>query len=281
MDVAREFRSPYRKLERARTHISELEDGFRKFVAGIKCQNIVEPIAPIYGGLYQRWVLMYERRCREAGRLPQDPPDETAYVHKVRFDMPDMGELEAIAADAIQNLRQALDHAACACARSIGKTDKSTYFPLVADPNQLEDRIKDQAQKLPPSIKDLIRKAEPGGGLLYELHSLGGGDKHRLICNFASFTVPKPNLIRSKGGWIVSGFGSDDWDAANGEVRIAMSGSPDETDYDFNLEGIVSFNTGGVISSKPPFIALNEIANTVGRVIWEMEAEMTLLLRKS
>ncbi len=123
------------------------------------------------------------------------------------FRIPDIESSEIIAADAIQNLRQALDHAACACARSIGKTDKGTYFPLVERPDQLEDRIKDQAQKLPPSIKDLIRKAEPGGGLLYELHSLGGGDKHRLTCDFRHQAKTYPRFMRaSKGGWLAAGF---------------------------------------------------------------------------
>jgi hypothetical protein len=101
----------------------------------------------------------------------------------------------------------------------INKTDKSTFFPLVERPAQLEARMKDQASKLPPSIKDIIRKSEPGGGLLYELHSLGGGDKHRLTCSFVRQAISAPAFMKAGPGWI-------------GQASVRTNGTPSITTYD-------------------------------------------------
>lgn len=281
MTVAQEFESPKSKLARARHHISGLESEIQKLIAGIRVERIIEPITPSHGSLYDRWLRKYAHDCAMEGRAPQEPPDATAYVHKIHFQSLDISNLEPVAGDAIQNLRQALDHAACSCARSINKTDKSTFFPLVERPDQLEARMKDQASKLPPSIKDIIRKSEPGGGLLYELHSLGGGDKHRLTCSFVRQAISAPAFMKAGPGWIGSGFGSDEWDAINNDIRYAMTSSPDEVNYQFRFGIEIRFNASGIISTKPVLPALNEIADTVAGIIGEMEIEMTRLLSTS
>jgi hypothetical protein len=95
----------------------------------------------------------------------------------------------------------------------INKTDKSTFFPLVERPAQLEARMKDQASK------DIIRKSEPGGGLLYELHSLGGGDKHRLTCSFVRQAISAPAFMKAGPGWI-------------GQASVRTNGTPSITTYD-------------------------------------------------
>ena len=70
-------------------------------------------------------------------------------------------------------------------------------------------------------------------------------------------------------------------DATNNEVRIALTSSPDEVNYQFRFDFIIGFNTSEVISTKPPLPARNEIADTVGRIIGEMEIEMTCLTSTS
>ena len=64
-------------------------------------------------------------------------------------------------------------------------------------------------------------------------------------------------------------------------IRFALSGSSDEMNYEFGFGVDIRFKSGGTIATKPALVALNEIANTVGSIIWEMEAEMSLLVPKA
>ena len=136
MTVTQEFESPKSKLARARHHISGLESEIQKLIAGIRFERIIEPITPSHGSLYDRWLRKYAHDCAMEGRAPQEPPDATAYVHKIHFQSLDISNLEPVAGDAIQNLRQALDHAACSCARLSTRPTRAHFSPwLNAQPN--------------------------------------------------------------------------------------------------------------------------------------------------
>jgi hypothetical protein len=92
MTVAQEFESPKSKLARARHHISGLESEIQKLIAGIRFERIIEPITPSHGSLYDRWLRKYAHDCAMEGRAPQEPPDATAYVHKIHFQSLDIVE---------------------------------------------------------------------------------------------------------------------------------------------------------------------------------------------
>lgn len=279
-NVEQEFRSPRLKLRSARRHIASFEEAIIPFAKAITYKRIIEPVGPQHEGLYERWKANYQMQCELEGRAATDPPDRCAYVHKIRFTCPANDELSLIASDVIQNLRQSLDHAVCSCARLNGKTDNGVYFPLIGSNDDLESAIQEKARKVPESIKDIIRNAEPGGGLLYELHQLGIIDKHRLLCDPAQITASaSPRSMRaSSDGWIASGFGADDWDRPHLDLRYALTGSATELDYEFRFSVNVGFDAPGVIATKPAVAVLGELADTADGVIGEMEAEMKRLL---
>lgn len=278
-DVSKEFASPRSKMKRARTHIQSFSEAIEGHLGGVTAERVIEPIGPQHRGLYRRRVLIYESDCLRSGVTPTDPPHEPAYVHKLQIFAPPAEDLNTIASDAVQNMRQALDHAVCACARLTGKTDNGTYFPLIDAGGDIEVAIKDKARKAPPSIKDIIRKSEPGGGLLFELHKLGVKDKHALLCNAATLDAAAQLqfMQAASDSWVVAGFFEDEWDADRSELRYALTGTPTEMNYQFRFHIQVRFDAAGAIATKPALAALNEIADTVDGIIGEMADEMSRL----
>lgn len=77
--------------------------------------------------------------------------------------------------------------------------------------------------------------------------------------------------------WIAAGLGEDEWDPSAKCLNFALSGSPNELDYDFRFTVRIRFNTSGIIAAKPANVVLDEIANTIDRIIGEMELEMVRL----
>jgi hypothetical protein len=274
-----EFLSPRRKIERARVHISSLEREIASYLSALKVKREIEIIGPQHKSLWDRWRRIYAHHCEQAKRARALIPADIAYILKLHIETPPPEGIDVIASDAIQNIRQSLDHAACACARAVGKTDKDTYFPIIGPGADLEEAIKDKARKLPPSIKDIIRNAAPGGGLLHELHSLGSVDKHRLMCGVGSAgRAALMSVKASAKGWVSSGFGPDEWDAANQDIRYALASSPLEIDHQFRFTVDVRFDASDIISAQPIQTVLSDLATTAQSIIREMEVEMVRIL---
>ncbi|MHC2108329.1 hypothetical protein [Methylobacterium sp. CM6246] len=280
-----EFRSARSKLARAREHMLAFSGALVEYYPQVLSQQKVEPLSQDDGNLYERGQIIL--RHRQAGS--NDPVQRAlelyrmVYAHRLYIDAPPFEEINAIAADAVQNLRQALDHSACACARLAGKPDEHTQFPLRGAPKSEEDRItsnkdfKNKIRHLPQSIREIVKLSEPGGGLLYELHALGLADKHRAICDFECHPAAEMLHLNAGPSWIAAGLGEDEWDPSAKCLNFALSGSPNELDYDFRFTVRIRFNTSGIIAAKPANVVLDEIANTIDRIIGEMELEMVRL----
>lgn len=280
--VTREFRSPKSKLARARRHLADLDGVLATYAASVKAERCIEPLQPEDGNLYARGqrILAHRQQIAEDAVSRALEPYRLVYAHRLYLNIPPLEDVNAIVADIIQNLRQALDHAACACARSSGRSDKGTYFTLRSAPTADEDlarsaaQFKEQSRKLPVSIRQLIDAAEPGGGLLYEMHMLGLADKHRSITECACYAGAQLQHVRAGPNWVAAGLGEDEWDPVAHRLNYALSGSPEETDYGFNFTVAFRLSGSGVLSTKPLLIALTELADLVDGVIGQMETEM-------
>lgn len=160
--VAREFRSPKSKLARARHHLASFDTEMEAYAKRVSGETRIERLTENDSALYKR-VRIMEKHRRADSNLPPPGPAEPieAYVHRLYVTMPPLDDVNMIAADAVQNLRQALDHAACSCARALGKTDNGTWFPLVAENEDLDAALRDKARKLPPTIVQIMRLALP------------------------------------------------------------------------------------------------------------------------
>jgi hypothetical protein len=114
--------------------------------------------------------------------IPKIDP-ETRYLrttHELTQPLP--GELRLAAADALYNLRSALDQAACRCAVLAGRSPKDTYFPHGNDLAGFEAAMASKCKKVPEAVRSAIAALEPyhgGKGYLFRvLHDLNLVDKH-------------------------------------------------------------------------------------------------------
>lgn len=109
----------------------------------------------------------------------EQEPDTGDYVQKVKSDKPFPDDLEQIAADAITNLRNALDQMMFA----IG--GKGSYFPGGGNsPTDFENAIRGRCKKIPVEIVKVIRGFKPyrgGDDHLWALNELANTNKHGIF----------------------------------------------------------------------------------------------------
>jgi hypothetical protein len=90
-------------------------------------------------------------------------------------------------ADALRNLRDSLDHAACGSVFALtGVMRKDTYFPFGDSADKFELRAKKVCKKVASEVLDHIRSLQPHPGgnspnLLWNLNRLAQPNKHRML----------------------------------------------------------------------------------------------------
>ncbi len=274
--IEREFSSPLAKLRWGKRHVSTFDQEVNNYLAAVEMKLAVEQITPKHKAIYKRWIQTYRTQCQEQGRRPVDPPDKAAFVHLMKVKTPSRQDLSLIAADAVHNIRQSLEHTISACARLLGLSDDGTFFPMVKADKDVEAVIRGKVDWLPDQAKDVIRRNVSPGGLLWELHDLGNKDKHRLLCNAGAVVgMAAPSVMRaSPTGWMAAGFFGDEWDPVRQEIRFAMTGTPFELDYKFKFGLDVRFDVKGTVGSMSAVRAMTEFASTSERIIQEMRAAM-------
>jgi hypothetical protein len=155
MPLAHPFDDARLRLGRANEHIGEFEAILQRFMAG------------------KPWAISVGRNN-----------DGTQYVHKFRVREKLDGRIKGIAADALQNLRSALDLMTAACVR-LGSGSharvKGINFPFADDAGAWEKDVKRKCRFVPHSVVEYFRSLEPHGGgdeLLYALNSVRNDNEH-------------------------------------------------------------------------------------------------------
>ena len=151
---ADEFEGPKLKIARAKRHIADYRLAFKALGEA----NII-------------------------AATPEVDPETGNDLWKVRLTQPIPSDLRLTAADAIYNLRSALDQAVCSCVRLAGKSPKDTYFPHGVNKAGFEISLREKCEKVPEPVRAAIAGLEPyhggSGYLLRVLHDLNIVDKHR------------------------------------------------------------------------------------------------------
>lgn len=154
--MAHPFEGAYRKVARAKEHISTLES---ETVAFFKAKPYIRVAEP-------------------------DPKEPHLEVHKLRFTQgfPDL--FATLASDALHNLRDSLDNAGYALAVAAGKTHPlHTAFPFAGSAADFENSL-GRCKDIPKEIHTLFRAYGPykgGNDFLWALNRLAVTDKHKLL----------------------------------------------------------------------------------------------------
>jgi hypothetical protein len=168
--MAETFKDSQLKINRARKHISDLNDHIAAYLSRDPYKLVVET-DPEGSGNYS-WVMRVSEEF---------PCDTSAYI-----------------GDTIHNLRAALDLLATSLVALNGGNTKDVYWPFGTDVTRFEKRIKKtHIDRAAPDIVDMIRAFKPYGGgneALRGLHDLDIADKHKALIPFVCMTAV-PDLI--------------------------------------------------------------------------------------
>lgn len=157
------LRNPKLKLERARTHIRDLDGLIRSF-----------------------------RESRPYRMTEESHPDGVNKNIKVKLVREIPSEIALTAADAVHNLRVSLDQLTCRLAEANGASSTSdTYFPFGKNAQIFETEVRRKTKKLHPDAVLAIKRLKPyqgGNDLLWAVNALDVTDKHREIVAIGSIS---------------------------------------------------------------------------------------------
>ncbi|MDQ3648965.1 MAG: hypothetical protein M3458_01545 [Acidobacteriota bacterium] len=202
-------------------------------------------------------------------------PNTAEEVHKFKLIKPMPVALPGIASDAINNLRNALDHAAFACL----KTGRHASFPFADSATKIENVIKGRCKDMPKEIADLMRAFEPykgGNNLLWAMNQLCNSNKHAIVCPVATRSggIFYRRVVLTEGGSLNT---FPVWDRTKNEMEIFRVSPGGASEANFDIATCIAFRDVEFVDGQPANTLLNEFARIVESIIMAIEAEMRRL----
>lgn len=154
--------SPKLKIERAKSLVQDVDALISDYTGSVPCNLVVGP----------------------------HPDNEGQHVAIAKVEDAVPNQIALIVADAIHNLRTALDHLACCLSVANGKSLKGVSFPFDSDAKQFKSTAPKKVKKLSSAARRLIYRLKPYGGgndFLYLLSKIDIRDKHRFVALCATY----------------------------------------------------------------------------------------------
>ncbi len=245
--MAGSFRGARSKLKRADTHIADAEKLIAVFLASVPFEMKRELVA-VKG--------VEQLALRAVKEVPCD--------------------LEPIAADAIHNLRAALDLMMCDLWRLNHATNiANAKFPFTKKAESFQARLIEMTSPLPQRDRDIIAKYKPyrgGDDLLWSLHEMDISDKHREI-------VAVGGAIPNLDGWLeVRPLTGKNFTMARDLLQACEAGEPwltfepgSEVKFDLTISCDVAFKEFHGVSNYSVSAALREFRRLVTSIVSELE----------
>ena len=210
-------------------------------------------------------------------RLAEVDADDSHIIDKIRFKRRLHPDFTKLAVSALENLRAALDHGACAVVPR-GKRG-NVYFPFGRTRRELEDNIKSKSKNVPDEIKVLFRGFKPyrRGNPLPFGHSIN----FVIPTNIEPLLDPEfilkmrnlSDLRREVDRMQFSGYSSPVWNRRKNEVIISRSPRQATSHHDIDISIGVAFGNVPVFSGRPVLAVLRYLARQVEIILWRMESE--------
>ena len=209
-------------------------------------------------------------------RIVETDPDTGDQLHKVRFTRQIPGKMTAVAVEAIENLRSALDQTGYVTAILSGVTDpKGAYFPIADSEAQLGTDVigRQRCKDLPPDILTLFCSFKPykgGNKSLWALNRLCNYSKHRILSaalHCDHFVTKSPGYI--SGGAILM----PAWDHEKNEMIFGRVQPGGDFKYDFEFSFYVTFSEVPELVGMPAIPMLHATISDVERILLATETE--------
>lgn len=248
------FESPKILLERAEENVRELQTRAKAFFDGKPYTDVVEL-----------------------------DPETGEDIYKLRFTAKIPKGLNAVAADALNNLRATLDQAICTSASLLvpGVNLNGMGFPFAATEAAMEDAIRSKCKNVPPEIVALVRSLKPykgGNDLLWALSKLSATNRHRTLITDVGASTDSMYVHQMT----FSGPGSIPapiWDRANHELAVARITHGAKLQYDVEFSFFVAFGDVEVVGGQPTLPILGQMGTHVVKALNAIRFETLSLLK--
>lgn len=206
--------------------------------------------------------------------------------YKVKF-VPLPKEMRRAARDAIRDLRDALDHAAYACADVQKRTPFNTSFPL--HPEKSKFGPKRSNEGIRPEILDVMLSYkgygdEDGNKLLYAISDIRNSDTHRLLSPFGFMPLSwgAPSEMRLETIMELCQSGVTDlitqpiihfpplWDARSHEMTLVTFDQRVVDHIEFHVTPFICFGEAGELGHlmwQPPVGSINAMIDLVEGIV--------------
>lgn len=244
------FDSPRRKIDWAQHHIRKVKRVIQRFY---REKDLYAVFTEPHPNIPQRLV------CKM--RLTKQPP----------------WFLDDIVADAVTNLRSALDHAMFAVSSAAGKKERFRHatFPFGYTKKSFEDSLGGNCSDVPPEIFPLIRGYDPykrPESGLWALHSLRCTNEHALVVPVGSAVYAGGNTVEGIGGFVSMPY-KYTWDRTKGEMELCTIGPGVKLQGNFKFACCIEFGEIDAVVGQAVVPTLDLFADMVTTIVDEIEAE--------
>ncbi|WP_439574169.1 hypothetical protein [Phreatobacter sp.] len=211
-------------------------------------------------------------------------PETGNKVFKVAFRNPLPAKARHLATTALNDIRHALDQAACAAVAVVtGAEPGDVFFPKGETPSDLLGRLR---RKIPTELHPIFQSFEtyptqngaPGGNhTLCALIEAAGPNKHSVTYKVGGrITQYRDDNIR--GTNVISIGLPPEWDWDKNEMIIGVTAPNGHLDYQFKIAGLVAFGPSRGLTGVPVTGFLRQAFTEVSRVVDALEAEATRII---
>ena len=216
--------------------------------------------------------IYFKRTPREFSVEPD--PSGTYEWHKFRFLKPIPSTLTKLTVHAVEDLRAALDLAACDVARLVNLPADKVHFPFSTSESGLKSRIDSACKGFPQEIKRLFASYEPyptGSALLFAINELCNASKHQII-------MPVVSVIGTELPYIES---SDTehalpiklYSSGEEEIIYAIAERGLKWKYHANFSCRICFGKIGAIEGRDVAENIDGMTRAVDTIVYEVESE--------
>ncbi|WP_263366194.1 hypothetical protein [Edaphobacter bradus] len=226
---------------------------------------------------FERCANVYFKRAPCEVFIEPDP-DGIHERYKFRICKPLPLALTKHTIHAVEDLRAALDLAACDVARCIpGISVDGIYFPFCRTSGDLKGRINGVCKGLPTDITDLFARYEPyagGSDLLFAMNELCKASKHKLLVPVAS--VVGVNLPHLETSDVISSpirFMDGVYGGEEDEITFAVTQRGLKWKYKAQFSFGIQFGKVGIIEGRDVRANVDGMIRAVTMIVNETEAE--------
>ena len=193
---------------------------------------------------------------------------------KIRFKGRLPSHVVKTTVSAIENLRSALDHGACAVVPR--RLWNKTAFPFGDTRSDFCGKLKSKAVHVPDEIKAVFMALKPykrGNPTLWALNKICNIHKHRTIIE-PGIDIRKPNFVAGPAlDEAVFRYESPRWDRRKNEIIISRMVGHTTAHHDIDVSLSIAFGNVPVFRGRPVLAVLRYLAAKIERILWATESE--------